>query len=122
MANINFKASAISATTLSPIMEGRDKLTMEQVRDKYKDGVTVTEFDFITVKEKTFPVLAIKEDAKVCFFGGHVLTKICNDWAAAYDGDVTAASEDLKAEGGVKMKFGKGQTHGGNSITTVQII
>lgn len=130
MGKMNFKAAAISATSLSPIMEGRPtKLGMDDIISKYPDGVTVTEFDFVTLKatkegesDKTFPVLAFEEDKSAYFFGGYVLAKICADWVTAYEGDVAAASEDLKADGGVKMRFKRGTTKGSKSITTVEII
>lgn len=123
---INFRASAIKETTLSPLMADRAKLSMEDVQKKFPDGVTITEFDFITVTKngeaKTYPVMLFKEDSSAYINGGLVLSKICHGWAEAYDGDVAAASEDLKAEGGVKMKFHPGRTSGGNSITNVTIL
>lgn len=125
MAN-KFASMARQATSLSSVMEGRSKISMEDIMKAYPNGVTVTEFDFVTTADKrgaehTYPVLAIAEDSNICFFGGAVLNKICVSWAESFDGDIQVASDALKAEGGVKMRFEKGSTKSGNSITKVII-
>lgn len=123
----DFRKSAQSTTTLSPLMEGRLKVSMEDIMKRYPDGVTVNRFDFISYEDAkkgqvTYPVLTIAEDDSVCFFGGYILTRICNEWTSGFDGDVEATSAALAENGGVKMKFKAGKTKGGNSVTTVEII
>ena len=119
---MNFKAIAQETTTLSSLMNNRQKMKMEEVIANYPDGVTVMEFDFITTNSGTFPVCVIKEEPGIFFFGGSVLAKICEAWAGAYGGDIEKASEELCRAGGVKMKFAPGRTKNGNNITTVEII
>lgn len=126
MAN-KFAEIAKKETSLSRIMEGRTKVTQEQIMQKFPDGVTVTEFEFLTVNDpkkgvSTFPVLTIAEAPAVCFFGGAILSKICAAWASACDGDAEQASEELKASGGCKMKFVNSRTKSGNNITLVEIV
>ncbi len=122
-----FTQAAIQETTLSPVMEGRSKIPMKEIKERYPDGVTVTEFDFLTTNDpkkgqSTFPVLAFAEDPAGCFFGGEVLNRICRKWADLYDGDVTAASEALKQAGGVKIRLYSSETRSGNSFTAAEII
>lgn len=128
MANFNFKESAKSAITVSPLMENRVKVSTDDIIRKYPDGVTVVAFDIVeTTDDKTgeiatYPVVNIAEDNKVFFFGGAILNTICRGWVAGNDGDVRATSDALTACGGVKMKFSNGRTRKGNNITNVTII
>lgn len=123
----NFRQVAQENTVLSEVMKGRDKVMMEDICKVYPDGVTVTEFDIIeTTNDKgvqeRYCVCAFAEDEKACFFGGVVLTKICDEWAKGYDGDIKAASDELKAQGGVKMKFTRAKTKQNRDVTTVEIL
>ena len=123
----NFKKVAQENTVLSEVMKNRDKIMMEEICKVYPEGVTVTEFDIIeTTNEKgvqeRYCVCAIAEDEKVCFFGGVILTKICDEWAKEFDGDTVKATEALKAEGGVKMKFTRAKTKQNRDVTTVEIL
>lgn len=122
-----FVRIAQKETTLSELMEGRTKISMDDVIAKYPDGVTITEFDFINGTNKKgeavmFPVLAFAENEKECFFGGAVINKICLAWVADNGGDVDGTSGELKAAGGVKMKFRKTTTKGGNNLVAVDVI
>lgn len=120
--SINFAAIAKKETTLSRVMEGREKVTTEHLIEKYPEGVTLTEFDIINVNGDTFPVFAIAENPAICFFGGKVLTNIASEWAGACGGDIEAASNELKAMGGVKVKMSAGRTKKGNSLTTITVV
>lgn len=120
---INFKALAQQETTLSPLMADRDKVDVEYVIEKFSDGVTITAFDLITMEGKTFPVLNIKEDDKLFFFGGAVFTNICNVWLTAFGSNNCAeVSKALAEQGGVKVKLEQGKTKKGNNITNVTVV
>lgn len=123
MAKINFKKMAQDELSLSPLMAGRDQIKTE---DLIGQTVTVTGFDFATITdkgvEKTFPVLLLKEYPDRYYNGGALLSKLCRCWADAYDGDIEAASEDLAAEGGVKLKFTATKTKSGNNLTAVDVV
>lgn len=122
MAKINFKSTAISATTLSPLMDGRERLTMDSVISKHPDGVTIKNFDIIDSDDKPYAVVTCFEEPDSFFFGGAVLTKIVQQWIRAYDGDIDAASHDLEESGGVKVQFSHGKTKKGNNITMVKVV
>lgn len=122
-----FSQAAKKQTQLSPVMEGREKISIREIKEQYKGVVTITEFDFITTNdpkkgESTFPVFAIEEDPSLCFFGGELLNRIARDWAALYEGDIEAASSALKDSGGVKVKLESKTTKGGHDFTSVTVL
>lgn len=103
----------------SKVMQGRKKLSTDEVIARYPNGVTVTEFDFIAKADGTgYPVFAIKEDFTIYFNGGALANKVATKWASLYDGDVERASDALKAAGGCRVKMVKTKTKKGQTITT----
>lgn len=126
--NFNFKKSAQEQTTFSKIMTGREKVKTDYIIKNYPNGITLTEFDLVTMydskkeRESTFPVFAFKENAKECFFGGTVLTKVAVEWVEQNGGLVEETSEGLKNSGGVKIKMEKGETKNGDVIVRVQFL
>lgn len=119
----NFKEIAVKELSLSPLMAGREQIKTE---DLIGEEVTVTRFDFATINdkgtEKTFPVLLLEEYPDSYYNGGTLLMKLCIAWAAAYDGDVEAASKDLDESGGVKLRFSATKTKSGNNLTSVEVV
>ena len=121
MANI-FANIARRATTLSPLMEERERMSMDDIINKYPDGVTITGFDMINTGGDTYPILIIKEDDSIFLFGGAIMNNICHDWLEAFEGDISATNNALTGSGGCKVKFEKSRTKKGNSITTVTVL
>lgn len=123
-----FSQVAKKETQLSPVMEGREKISMKEIKKDYGGVVTIVEFDFITTNdpkkggESTFPVFAIAEDAGLCFFGGELLNRIARNWVSLYNGDIEAASDALKESGGVKVKLESKTTKGGRDFTAVTVL
>lgn len=119
----DFRKIALDELSLSPLMAGRDQIKTD---DLVGQTVTVTEFDFATITdkgvEKTFPVMILEEHPGCYYNGGALLNKLCAAWAAAYDGDIEAASEDLKKSGGVKLRFKATKTKNGNNLTSVEVV
>lgn len=127
MSKNKFVAIAKKETVLSEVMEDRTKLSVDEIIEKYPNGVTIIEFDIVTIEDpkkgsSTFPVFAIKEDPETCFFGGAILSKIASEWANAYGGDIETASAELTKCGGVKIKMYAKKTKAGNNLTAVDII
>lgn len=122
MAN-KFKDIAVKELSLSPLMAGREQIKTDELIGK---EVTVYAFDFATITdkgvEKTFPVLLLKEYPDKYYNGGALLMKLCEAWAAACDGDVEEASNELEAEGGVRIHFSARKTKSGNNLTAVDVI
>lgn len=118
MAQNKFLQAAQDALSGSKVMQGRTKISTEDIIKKYPDGVTVTEFDMIVKSDGAcYPVMAFKEDPDKYFNGGSLANKIAQDWIKMYDGDISTASDELKASGGVKFKLSNKKTRTGKTIT-----
>lgn len=117
----NFKSKAISATTVSKIMEGKTKISTDELITKYPEGVTITGFDWMNGDNGKYPVCVFSENANECFFGGTALTEICESWMDGYT-DCESCSADLQKEGGVKIKFSKGKTKNNRSFTRCDVV
>lgn len=118
-----FREIAAKTLSLSDLMAGREKMTTEDLIGK---TVTCVEFDFATINdkgtEKIFPVLIFAEYPDKYYTGGTLLNKMCQAWAGEYDGDVSAASNALSDEGGVKIRFSSGKTKSGNNLTNIDVL
>lgn len=122
-----FANLARKATTLSPIIEGKTKISVSDIIATYPDGITIDGFDMINGSDQngepsTYPVFTFIEDNTRFGFGGAVLKNIVNSWLAAFDGDVESCAKALSANGGVKLKFAQGKTKGGRPVTTIEVI
>lgn len=120
--NINFRQLAQESTTLSHLMTDRVKVSTDEVINQYPEGITIDQFDSITMKEDQYYIATFKEDEKAYLNCGQVLSKVFDSFVKAFDGDIVGASDALKAEGGIKVKLSKGRTRGGNNITTVTVV
>ena len=132
MAKFNFKQAAQESTLLCKLMQGREKLDTDDVIGK---DLTIIAFDFApkfdqqgnmvadpqTGEQDVFGVVTFKENEGY-YCVGTVFTKVCKVWAAEYEGDVEAASRDLAAQGGVKVRFSEGKTKRGNNLVNVEIL
>lgn len=126
MANM-FAQLAKRATTLSILMEGKEKISTEDIIKKYPEGITINEFDVITTTDahgvpQTYPVMCFKEDSTKFLYGGKALNDIATTWLANFEGDVEATSNALKAAGGVKIKMVADKTKQGRNFTRIEII
>lgn len=123
-----FASLARKATTLSPIIEGKEKISVGDIIEKYPDGITITNFDMVngvdqnTGESSDYPVFTFKEDENKFGFGGHVLKKIIRVWLENFEGDIETCAKALQAAGGVKLKFSRSTTKAGRSVTVVDVI
>ncbi len=117
-----FAQIARKATTLSPIMEGKERLTVDDIISLYPDYITINGFDIISSGAESYPVLTFAEDSSKFVFGGAIMNNICHDWAELCEGDIEEASKQLNLAGGCKIKFEKGRTKAGNNLTKPIII
>lgn len=116
-----FKDRAINATTISKLMEGRTKISNDELISKYPDGVTVIGFDWMQGDDDKYPVCVFLENENECFFGGMSMTAICYAWMEGFE-NPEECSAALCGEGGVKIKFTKGKTKGNRNFTKAEII
>ena len=118
----DFKKAATSATSNSSfIMEGREKIGNDLLIATYPDGITITGADLITGENGQYAVCTFAENDKQFINGGKMLTDIVKEWLDGYTG-AEEMSADLKASGGVKMKFEKTKTKSGRDFVSVTIV
>lgn len=121
---VDFKALAQRQTTLSEVMIDREKVKTDDLIEAYPDGVTITAFDYVMSKKtkNEYPVFNIAEDDKIFCNGGTVLDRIFSEYVRVFEGDVTKASNELKRQGGLKVKLGHGTTKDGQELITVEVL
>lgn len=120
----DFRNMAKRQTTLSEVMTDRDKISTDELIEKYPEGVTIVAFDYVQSKKSKgkYPVFNIAEDATVFCNGGTVLDRIFTDFVNSMEGDVKAASDELRRQGGLQVKLSKGETKAGDELTLVEVI
>lgn len=122
-----FAKAVKKETALSPLIEGKDKLTCREIKDTYPSGVTVVGFDMVPMKNKNsgeteaVPVLTFAEDKNSFFFGGELLRRIVERWIDDYNGDIDTANAELVKAGGVKLVLEDSKTKSGNNFTSVHL-
>ena len=126
MANM-FADMAKKAVDNSPVREGREHISTEEILRDYPEGITITEFDILSKRDGaimvTFPTFAFAEDISKYYNGGTSLAKIVNEWLAHFEGDIDADNAALKATGGCKIKLLPMQRTGsGNNFVPVEVI
>lgn len=119
----NFRDLARKATTLSELMENREKIMTAEVIKNFPDGITLNAVDIIKTSDATYPVFTFSEDVHSFYCGGIVLSKIVDTWLDEYNGDLGLLNHDLAETGGVKVKLTEAKTRDGkNNITEVEVI
>ena len=119
----NFRDLARKATTLSELMENREKIQTSEVIKNFPDGITIAAVDVIKSSDVKYPVFTFLEDPTKFYCGGIVLSKIVDTWVTEYNGDLGMLNHDLAESGGVKVKLTETKTRDGkNNITQVEVL
>lgn len=119
----NFRDLARKATTLSKLMENREKIQTTDVVKNFPDGITLNAVDVIKTSDTEYPVFTFVEDPHKFYCGGIVLSKIVGTWLKEYNRDLELLNHDLAESGGVKVKLTESKTRDGkNNITEVEVI
>lgn len=97
---------AMKEITLSPIMEGRDKIKMEELVRAYPQGVTISAVDMIPDAKtgEMYSLFTFKEDESKFASGGTVFNKIAKAWLEQYQYDIHTLAHDLVEED-IKIRF-----------------
>lgn len=121
---LDIRELAKRQTTLSEVMVDRKKVKTEDLIENYPDGFTIIAFDYVMSKKSKnpYPVYNISEDPTIFCNGGTVLDRIFSEIVKQCDGDVAAASAELRRQGGLKVKLGHGTTKAGDELTTVEVL
>lgn len=117
----DFKRVASETTSGSFIYNDREKIEKDLLIATYPDGVTVIGADLVNGENGVYAVAIFAENPKQYFNGGKALTDIVKEWADGYE-DCEKMSDDLRASGGVKIKFTKTKTKSGHDFTAVTIV
>lgn len=128
MANRFSEIAKKVADNNSFILQGREKLGIDEVIARYPDGVTVIGVDLLKGQHGEYAAAIFAEEEGFYFNGGKAFTDIAKEWANGYKAegetyaDMEALTADLTECGGVKMKFEKTRTQSGNNFTKVEVV
>ena len=120
----NLKDLAKNAFAIDPILDGRNKITIEDLIAQYPDGVSIDGFSIYQPVNKIYPerpVFSFVEDGTKYFNGGKVLKEMVTAWLDSYDNDRVAINEELK-KSPLKVKLEKITLRNGNKFTKVTVI
>lgn len=127
---MDFKKIALDATTMSELMNGRDKMDTEELIKKYPDGVTIDFIDNVNMSQEDGDaenvwIFVTKEQPDKFTFGGFVLAKIFNNILAEFEGDYDAMIEEYNSslkEDKLRVKLERAKTKTKREITKVTVL
>jgi hypothetical protein len=127
---MDFKKIALNATTMSELMNGRDKMDTEELIKKYPDGVIIDFIDNVNMSQEDGDtenvwIFVTKEQPDKFTFGGFVLAKIFNNILAEFEGDYDAMIEEYNSslkEDKLRVKLERAKTKSKREITKVTVL
>lgn len=118
----DFKKVAQDLQGGSFVYKDREKIDKDLLIATYPDGVTIVGADLVTGDSGIYAVALFAENDRQYINGGKALTDIVKEWMVGYNDDCEKMSADLKASGGVKVKFVKTKTKTGHDFYLVSIV
>lgn len=126
---MDFKKIALDATTMSEIMNGRDKMDTEELIKKYPNGVTIDFIDNVNMQqedgEENVWIFVTEEQPNKFTFAGFVLAKIFNNILAEFEGDYAKMIETYNTalkEDKLRVKLERAKTKSKREITKVTVL
>lgn len=126
---MDFKKIALDATTMSELMNGRDKMDTEELIKKYPNGVTIDFIDNVNMQqedgEENVWIFVTEEQPNKFTFAGFVLAKIFNDILAEFEGDYAEMIETYNSalkEDKLRVKLERAKTKSKREITKVTVL
>lgn len=126
---MDFKKIALDATTISEIMNGRDKMDTEELIKKYPEGVTIDFIDNVNMQqedgEENVWIFVTEEQPNKFTFAGFVLAKIFNNILAEFEGDYAEMIETYNSslkEDKLRVKLERAKTKAKREITKVIVL
>lgn len=127
---MDFKKIALDATTMSELMNGRDKMDTEELIKKYPDGVTIDFIDNVNMSQEDGEpenvwIFVTEEQPGKFTFGGFVLAKIFNNILAEFEGDYDEMIETYNSalkEDKLRVKLERAKTKTKREITKVTVL
>lgn len=126
---MDFKKIALDATTMSELMNGRDKMDTEELIKKYPDGVTIDFIDNVNMQqedgEENVWIFVTEEQPNKFTFAGFVLAKIFNNILNEFEGDYAEMIETYNSalkEDKLRVKLERAKTKTKREITKVTVL
>lgn len=127
---MDFKKIALDATTMSELMNGRDKMDTEELIKKYPDGVIIDFIDNVNMSQEDGEaenvwIFVTEEQPDKFTFGGFVLAKIFNNILAEFEGDYDAMIEEYNSslkDDKLHVKLERAKTKTKREITKVTVL
>lgn len=113
---------AKKAQQSNPIMEGRDKISLETIMANYPEGVTLREVAILhdNSNDSDYVVCVAEEEIKSFFFGGVAFLSLIENILAEYE-NKDEFYFDLASEG-LPVKFSKKRSKNGRIYTAVTVL
>lgn len=126
---MDFKKIALDATTMSELMNGRDKMDTEELIKKYPNGVTIDFIDNVNMQqedgEENVWIFVTEEQPDKFTFAGFVLAKIFNNILDEFEGDYAEMIEMYNSalkEDKLRVKLERAKTKSKREITKVTVL
>lgn len=127
---MDFKKIALDATTMSELMNGRDKMDTEELIKKYPDGVTIDFIDNVNMSQEDGDaenvwIFVTEEQPDKFTFAGFVLAKIFNNILSEFEGDYAEMIETYNSalkEDKLRVKLERAKTKTKREITKVTVL
>lgn len=127
---MDFKKIALDATTMSELMNGRDKMDTEELIKKYPDGVTIDFIDNVNMSQENGDaenvwIFVTEEQPDKFTFAGFVLAKIFNNILSEFEGDYAEMIETYNSalkEDKLRVKLERAKTKTKREITKVTVL
>lgn len=127
---MDFKKIALDATTMSELMNGRDKMDTEEIIKKYPDGVTIDFIDNVNMSQEDGDaenvwIFVTEEQPDKFTFAGFVLAKIFNNILSEFEGDYAEMIETYNSalkEDKLRVKLERAKTKTKREITKVTVL
>lgn len=126
---MDFKKIALDATTMSELMNGRDKMDTEELIKKYPNGVTIDFIDNVNMQqedgEENVWIFVTEEQPNKFTFAGFVLAKIFNNILDKFEGDYAEMIETYNSalkEDKLRVKLERAKTKSKREITKVTVL
>ena len=126
---MDFKKVALDVTTMSELMNGRDKMDTEELIKKYPEGVTIDFIDNVNMQqedgEENVWIFVTEEQPDKFTFAGFVLAKIFNNILSEFEGDYAEMIETYNSalkEDKLRVKLERAKTKAKREITKVIVL
>lgn len=126
---MDFKKIALDATTMSELMNGRDKMDTEELIKNYPNGVTIDFIDNVNMQQEDGDenvwIFVTEEQPNKFTFAGFVLAKIFNNILDIFEGDYAEMIESYNSalkEDKLRVKLERAKTKSKREITKVTVL